>query len=150
MSLHYLVKYRCSKNRHAQEKIKADCRVRLIHSKNFILNMCLVKYSLVDSVTKRCSRRLYKNLIIDCTQLLWQRKRSCSKMPYMISSRSVTDVVRLSVLIYQNSLIFVDNKLTLISLLIWEQLSTVSLLLYTSYFTHLVTWQVLHLWKTNF
>jgi len=49
------------------------------------------------------------------------RKKSCrSKMPYMISSRSVTDGVNLSVseskLVY-SSLIFLDNKLTLICVL---------------------------------
>jgi len=48
-------------------------------------------------------------------------KKSClSKMPYVISSRSVTDGVSLSVskskLVY-SSLIFVYNKLTLIYLL---------------------------------
>ena len=48
-------------------------------------------------------------------------KKSCrSKMPYTISSRSVTDGVSLLVnkskLVY-SSLIFVDNKLTLICLL---------------------------------
>jgi len=52
-------------------------------------------------------------------------KKSCrSKMPYMISSRSVTDGISLSVskskLVY-NSLIFVDNKFTLICLLTQQQ-----------------------------
>jgi len=50
-------------------------------------------------------------------------------MPYMISSRSVTDGVSLSVskskLVY-SSLIFVDNKLTLICLLTSQRLVTVS------------------------
>jgi len=50
-------------------------------------------------------------------------------MPYMISSRSVTDGVNLSVskskLVY-SSLIFVDNKLTLICLLTQHRLVTVS------------------------
>jgi len=37
-----------------------------------------------------------KNPMTDSTQLLQQRKRCCSKMPYMISSRSVTDGVNKS------------------------------------------------------
>ena len=32
MSLHYLVKYLCSKNRHAHEVIEANCHLRLSHS----------------------------------------------------------------------------------------------------------------------
>jgi len=52
-----------------------------------------------------------------CTQLPQQRKAvAADRMPYMISSQSVTDSASLSVckseLVY-NSLIFVDNKLTL-------------------------------------
>jgi len=50
-------------------------------------------------------------------------------MPYMISSRSVTDRVSLSVgkskLVYSR-LIFVDNKLTFICLLTQQQSATVS------------------------
>ena len=50
-------------------------------------------------------------------------------MPYMISSRSVTDGISLSVgeskLVY-SSLIFVDNKLILIRLLTKQQSETVS------------------------
>jgi len=33
VSLQYLVKYLCSKNRHAQEVIEENCRVRPSHSK---------------------------------------------------------------------------------------------------------------------
>jgi len=33
MSVHYLVKNLCSENRHAQEVIEANCRVRLSHPK---------------------------------------------------------------------------------------------------------------------
>ena len=51
-------------------------------------------------------------------------------MPYMISSRSVTDGVSLSVskskLVY-SSLIFVDNELTRICLLTQQRLVTVSI-----------------------
>jgi len=52
-----------------------------------------------------------------CTQLPQQRKAvAADRMLYMISSQSVTDSASLSVckseLVY-NSLIFVDNKLTL-------------------------------------
>ena len=64
----------------------------------------------------------------------------------MISSRSVTDDVSLSVIkskLAYNSMIFVDNKLTLIYLLIWQQLATVSV-----HYTRVIflTWRVLHLW----
>jgi len=49
-----------------------------------------------------------------------KKKRCRSKMPYMMSSRSVTDWISPSVskskLVY-SSLVFVDNKLTLIGLL---------------------------------
>ena len=65
-------------------------------------------------------------------------------MPYMISSRPVTDGVSLSVskskLVY-SSLIFVESKLTLICLLTKQQLVTV-------YVRHtqviLLIWRVLH------
>ena len=33
MSLHYVVKYMCSKNRHAQEVIEANCHLTHSHSK---------------------------------------------------------------------------------------------------------------------
>ena len=83
----------------------------------------LVKYSLVNSLIKRCSRKMFtlaiQNTIIDCTLLLKQRKTCCNKMPYMTSSQSVTDGISQSV--SQNWSIavgyFVDNKLTLICLL---------------------------------
>jgi len=66
-------------------------------------------------------------------------------MPYMISSQSVTDGVSLSVIeskLVYNSMVFVDNKLPLICLLIQQQLSTVSVH-YTQVILH--TWRVLHL-----
>ena len=66
-------------------------------------------------------------------------------MPNMISSRSVTDGVSLSVskskLMY-SSLIFVDNKLTLICLLTHQHPGTVSVR-YTRVI--LLIWRVLHL-----
>jgi len=40
MLLHYLVKYLCSKNCHAQEVIEANCLVRLTHSKTFKIFVC--------------------------------------------------------------------------------------------------------------
>ena len=43
------------KNRHDQEAIEANCRGRLCHSKNCFNKICLVKYPLVNSITKRCS-----------------------------------------------------------------------------------------------
>jgi len=36
VSLHYLVQYLCSKNRHDQKVIEANCRVRLSHSKTVL------------------------------------------------------------------------------------------------------------------
>ena len=66
-------------------------------------------------------------------------------MPYIISNRSVTDGVSLSVfkskLVY-SSLIFVDNKLTLICLLTEQQLVTLSVR-YTQVI--LLIWRVLRL-----
>ena len=35
VAIHYFVKYRCSKNRHAQEVTEANCHVRLSHLKLF-------------------------------------------------------------------------------------------------------------------
>ena len=67
MSLHYLVKYLCSKNRNAQEVIEANYRIRLSHSKKLFLKICLVEYSLFNTLTKRCPHQLYKNSTIDCT-----------------------------------------------------------------------------------
>ena len=47
------------------------------------------------------------------------KEKNCSKTPYMLSSRSVIDGVSLSKSkLVERSLIFVDNKLTLICLLI--------------------------------
>jgi len=67
-------------------------------------------------------------------------------MPYIISSQSVTDGISLSVskskLMY-SSLIFVDNKLTLICWLTSQQLATVSIR-YTQVI--LLNWWVLQLW----
>jgi len=64
---------------------------------------------------------------------------------YMISSQSVTDGASLSVskskLVY-SSLMFVDNKLTLISILTQHQLVTVSV---RNTQVILLIWQVLHL-----
>ena len=60
MSLHYLVKYLCSKNCNAQELIEANGDVRLSHSKNFFLNICLVEKALFNSLTKRHSHEPYK------------------------------------------------------------------------------------------
>jgi len=36
MSLHYIVKYLCSKNGSAQEVIEANCHIRLSHSKTVL------------------------------------------------------------------------------------------------------------------
>jgi len=70
-------------------------------------------------------------------------------MPYIISSRSVTDGISLSVskskkskLVY-SSLIFVDNKLALICLLT-KQLATVSI---RHRQVNLLNWWVLYLWR---
>jgi len=66
-------------------------------------------------------------------------------MPYMISSWSVADGASLSVsklkLVYR-SLIFVDNKLVFICLLIRQQLVTVFV---RNMLVILLTWRVLHL-----
>jgi len=39
MLLHYIVKYLCSKNRHSQELIEANCHVRLSHSKTLLKHL---------------------------------------------------------------------------------------------------------------
>ena len=67
-------------------------------------------------------------------------------MPYILSNRSVTDGVSLSVIkskLVYSSLISVDNKLTLLCLLTQQQLVTVSVH-YTQVI--LLIWRVLHLW----
>ena len=114
VSLHYLVKYLCSKSRHAQQVIEANCHLRFNHSKKLL--KYLVKYSLVNSVTKVRSHRPYKKF----HYRLYTKKKCHSKMPYMISSWSVTDGISLSFIkskLVCSSLIFVENKLTLICLL---------------------------------
>ena len=66
-------------------------------------------------------------------------------MPYILSNRSVTDGVSLSVIkskLVYSSLISVDNKLTLLCLLTQQQLVTVSVH-YTQVI--LLIWRVLHL-----
>jgi len=123
MSLHYLVKYLCSKNRYAQWVSAAKCRVSLSHSENcFKIFVWWNKEYLVP-----WQKNVHISLIKKCklTQLLQQRKRCDSKMPYVISSRSVTDGVMQSVsqyipkskLVYR-SLISVANKIKLFSMLI--------------------------------
>jgi len=49
------------KNRNNQEVIKANCHVRLNHSKKLFYNICLVKYLLDNSLTKRCLHQPCKN-----------------------------------------------------------------------------------------
>jgi len=74
---------------------------------------------IVYLLTKSCLHRPYKkNHRPDPLYITAATTKSCrSKMPYMISRRSVTGGVSLSVckskLVY-SSLIFVDNKLALI------------------------------------
>ena len=112
-SLHYLVKYLCSKHRHAQGVSAAKCRVRLRHSKTVSKYMSDEISSILFSNRKMFTSAIIKNRTTDCTQLLQQRERCRGKMPYTISSRSVTDGESLSVskskLVYR-SLISVDNK----------------------------------------
>ena len=60
MSLHYIVKYLCSKNDRDQEEIEANYHVRLSHSKISCKKYFLVKYLLVKPVTRRRSHRPYK------------------------------------------------------------------------------------------
>jgi len=40
MSLHYLVKYPCSKNCHVPQVIEGKCRARLSHSKTVLKHLC--------------------------------------------------------------------------------------------------------------
>ena len=70
MSLHYLVKYLCSRNRNAQEVIEANGLVRLSNSKKTLRKICLVKCLMFNSVTKDVHVGHIKNLIIDCTPLV--------------------------------------------------------------------------------
>jgi len=157
MSLHYLVKYLCSRNDCAPEKTEAHCHIRLSRWKISCKNICLVKYLLVKSVIKRrpqVSHRPYKKSHYRLyTTAVTKTKMLQQYAVHMISSWSVTDGVSLSVIkskpVY-TSTIFVDNKLTLIwliSLLIWQQLATASVH-YTQVI--LLIWRVLHLWKQTF
>ena len=86
MSLHYLVKYLCSKNRNSQEVIEANCHVRLV------TQITVLIYLLFSSPTKRCSHQPYKNPIIDCTVHNCCNKETdvAANLPYMISSLSVS------------------------------------------------------------
>ena len=73
-------------NRDAQRVSTAECCLRLRHSKN-----CFKIGYLSDEISSMLFRNIYriKNRMTHGTQLLQQRKRCRSKMPYMISSRSV-------------------------------------------------------------
>jgi len=89
-------------------------RVRLSHSKT-VSKYLSGKISITKFTKKRCSHQPYKKPHYWLYTTAVTKKRRCNKMPYMISSRSVTDGICLSVtkskLVY-NCLIFVDNKLT--------------------------------------
>jgi len=66
---------------------------------------------------KKCQHQLYKIPLLTVHNCHNKEKRCCSKMPYMINSRSVADGICLPVIkskLVYSSLIFVDNKLTLI------------------------------------
>jgi len=65
MSLHYLVKYLCSKNDHDPEEIEANCRVpcKTLPYKNLLQNIFLVKYLLDKLGTQRRSHRLYTTAV---------------------------------------------------------------------------------------
>jgi len=85
--------------------------------------------SIFNSLTKSCLHWPYKKFHVQLYTTAATKKSCRSKMPYMISSRSVNGGVSLSVgkskLVY-SSLIFVDNILTLICLLTQQRLVTVS------------------------
>ena len=73
---------------------------------------CLEKQAFFNSLTKSCLHRPYKKSY-DPLYTTAATKKSCrGKMPYMISSQSVTDGVSLSVnksKVVYSSLIFLDN-----------------------------------------
>jgi len=66
------MKYLCSKNRHTQEVIEANCRVRLIHAKKTVLKHFSDKIFILyfNSLAKKAFTPAIKKPIIDCTQLL--------------------------------------------------------------------------------
>ena len=97
LSLHYLVKYQCSKNRHAQWVSAAECRVRLRHSKKTISKYLSHEIISIWIPSRKMFTSAVLNITTHCTQLLQRRKRCRRKMPYVISSRSVADGVSLSV-----------------------------------------------------
>ena len=80
-----------------KKQLKQTAVLDLVTQKIF-QNICLVKYLLFNSVTKRRSHRPYKKSHYRLYTTAVTKKESCSKMPYIISSRSVTDSVSLSVI----------------------------------------------------
>jgi len=81
-------------------------------TQTLVENKCLEKSTLFNSLTKSCLHWPYKKSH-DPLYTTAATKKSClGKMPYMISSQSVTDGVSLSVskskLVY-SSLIFLEN-----------------------------------------
>ena len=93
MSLHYVVKYRCSRNCHAQDLGEASCHARLSHSKQLfkkslqLFSPCLVHWlkDIQSNHTKNPTVWLYVSAAT-------QKKRYSVKMPLrIISGQLVTD-----------------------------------------------------------
>jgi len=145
VSLHYLVKYSCSKNRHAQRISAAKCRVKLSHSKT-VKNIWWNKQYLVPwkkAFTSAILKIAWPTVHNFCNK---EKDVAAKCRRYMISSRSVTDGVSLSVSMSKlvcGISISVDNRVKRICLLTLRQLETFSV-------RHaqvvLLMCQILHLW----
>ena len=102
--------------------------------------------SIFKSLTNCCLHRSYKKSHYSLYTTATTKKSCCSKMPYVISSQSVTGGTSLSVSklkLVCSSLILVDNKLTLICLLTYQRLITASVC--NTQVIQLI-WRDQHLW----
>ena len=152
MSLHYLVKYLCSKNRNAEEVIEAFYRVRLSHSKNSLKISVWKNILFLNSVTKRRSHwsykkshyRLYTTAVTKKEMLQQNAIHDQQSVSYWRSQSVIKSKL------VKSSYIFLDNKLTLIlwdycgTCLLTQQQSPTVFVLYTQVI--LLAWRVLHLW----
>ena len=76
MSLHYLVKYECSKNCRVHELSEASCHARLSHPKQLLKKSCAMILALLNPSTKHIyTVAILKIPQYDCTYLLRHRRK---------------------------------------------------------------------------
>jgi len=98
MSLHYLVKYLCSENHHAQKVIEANCHVRLSNSKNcFIIYVWENIHYLIQFTYKMMFTPAILKIPLSAVHNCCSKEKMVHQNAVHDGSRSVTDGVSLSV-----------------------------------------------------